>query len=310
VLEIYVAKVTPAKIKQLCPGALKPDAILAGPPCQGYSAAGNRDPDDTKNVLYLQVVRLARELKPRFVMIENVPGMRGVGGVTFVPQVLKSLKNAGYAVREHLLVATWFGVPQLRQRFFYMAQRFEYGCAPPAPVATHSADPKKVAGSRGGPPKLQPTPTVLERLEGLPWLGTGIDAEYYESDEFLLLNGSTMAHCKDVVAKIKKVKAGKGPISYRRLHPDLARTIVAGHRALPIHPFLDRTISVREAARIQGFADDYTFAGHRSQQPLQVANAVPPAVAAAVAREFIQIMSADAKVPGRRSGFHQELRSA
>jgi DNA (cytosine-5)-methyltransferase 1 len=69
-----------------------------------------------------------------------------------------------------------------------------------------------------------------------------------------------MRHSERVVAKIHEILPGKGPISYHRLEPDLARTLVAGHRALPVHPTLDRTISVREAARLQGFPDTYVFA--------------------------------------------------
>jgi DNA (cytosine-5)-methyltransferase 1 len=101
-----------------------------------------------------------------------------------------------------------------------------------------------------------------------------------------LLNASTMSHSEAVIAKIAQIQRGKRPISYRRLELDLARTLVAGHRALPVHPWLDRTISVREAARIQGFADGYVFCGPRSEQPLQVANAVPPPVASALANHL------------------------
>ncbi|OBH47312.1 hypothetical protein A5683_25240 [Mycobacterium mantenii] len=99
-----------------------------------------------------------------------------------------------------------------------------------------------------------------------------------------------MAHSDKVLKKISLIEPGTGPISYRRLHKDLARTIVAGHRALPVHPTLDRTISVREAARIQGFEDSYTFSGPRAAQPLQVANAVPPPMAAAIARRLLAIL--------------------
>ena len=100
-----------------------------------------------------------------------------------------------------------------------------------------------------------------------------------------------MLHCERVVEKIAAIKAGEGPISYRRLHKDLARTIVAGHRALPVHPYLHRTISVREAARLQGFADTHVFCGTRSQQPLQVANAVPPLLAQAVAGALLNAVA-------------------
>jgi DNA (cytosine-5)-methyltransferase 1 len=106
-----------------------------------------------------------------------------------------------------------------------------------------------------------------------------------------------MAHSQAVIDKIAKIEAGKGPISYRRLHSDLARTIVAGHRALPVHPTLNRTISVREAARIQGFPDDYVFCGKRGTQPLQVANAVPPALAKAIADSLIARLNGKEDVP-------------
>jgi len=85
-----------------------------------------------------------------------------------------------------------------------------------------------------------------------------------------------MAHSGAVVAKIAKIVPGNGPISYRRLDTDLARTIIAGHRALPVHPWLGRTISVREAAVLQGFSLGYVFCGERSDQPLHVAYAVSP----------------------------------
>jgi DNA (cytosine-5)-methyltransferase 1 len=99
-----------------------------------------------------------------------------------------------------------------------------------------------------------------------------------------------MHHSKAVIKKIRSIEPGKGPISYRRLEKDVARTLVAGHRALPVHPWLDRTISVREAARIQGFEDTYVFCGPRSEQPLQVANAVPPPVARVVAKHIKRLI--------------------
>jgi DNA (cytosine-5)-methyltransferase 1 len=103
----------------------------------------------------------------------------------------------------------------------------------------------------------------------------------------LIFNASTMAHSAKVVEKISKIEPGKGPMSYRRLTDDVARTLVAGHRALPVHPWLHRSISVREAARIQGFPDDFVFAGSRASQPLQVANAVPPPLGRAIANHLV-----------------------
>jgi site-specific DNA-cytosine methylase len=132
------------------------------------------------------------------------------------------------------------------------------------------------------PTGLPATPTVIDVLQDLPVLRAGENAEH------LLPNASTMQHSPGVIAKIAEIRPGQGPRSYRRLHPDVASTLVAGHRALPVHPFLDRMISVREAARLQGLPDQYIFGGSRSSQPLQVANAVPPPMARAVATSLLR----------------------
>lgn len=288
VIEADAGAVTGADLARLVPRAAKPAAIIAGPPCQGYSAAGKRKALDSKNLLYKSVVALAKELQPRHVVIENVPGMRRVEGRSFVETVNTALRRAGYATEAHLLRACDYGVPQLRHRLLFLAQLAKLGSAPAPPPATHCPGQHCTHGCASQPGSrcgLQPTPTVLESLEGLPLLAAGQAAEWWPLEHGTrLLNGTTMRHSAEVIEKIQGIKPGAGPISYRRLHADIARTIVAGHRALPVHPTLHRTISVREAARIQGFRDDHIFCGPPSKQPLQVANAVPPQLAEAVAK--------------------------
>jgi DNA (cytosine-5)-methyltransferase 1 len=295
VIEANAMRFAGNRLLRLVPAAARADVIIAGPPCQGYSAAGRRRASDGKNRLYRAVIRLANELKPRFVVMENVPGMRRVEGHSFVEVVKRALESTGYAVDEHLLRACDFGVPQMRKRLVFLAQRRCFGEAPLPPEPTHCARHECPAGcgSRAGSKCGKPaTPTVLDALDGLPALDLGQHAEFVPLDAgVVLVNGSTMRHSPKVVAKIRALHPGEGPISYRRLHPDLARTVVAGHRALPVHPSLDRTVSVREAARIQGFADSHVFAGPRSAQPLQVANAVPPPLAEAVARSIVGSLS-------------------
>jgi len=213
-----------------------------------------------------------------------------------VGAVLKALDECGYHAREYLLRACDYGVPQLRRRLLFLGQHKEWGSAPEPPPPSHCpgrhcercpANSRERCG-------LPSTPTVTESLAGLPALDQGQVAEFLRLGPGAepLLNGSTMRHSDQVVAKIREIRPGTGPISYRRLHGDLARTIVAGHRALPVHPYLHRTISVREAARIQGFSDDHVFAGPRSWQPLQVANAVPPSLAHAIADALVREMTA------------------
>jgi len=265
------------------------DVLTAGPPCQGYSAAGRRDASDPTNKLFTHVSRIARLLRPKVIVIENVLGARGVGGVDFADTILRSIHRSGYRASDpSVLLASQFGVPQNRRRLVFIGRRSDLGAAPSAPPATHR--PRNVVDAASG---LRLTPSVREVLEGLPEYGSGVDAEYAVHDGTVVWNGSTMAHSARVIAKIREIEQGKGPLSYRRLPDDAAATLVAGHRALPVHPWLHRTISVREAARIQGFPDHFVFAGPRANQPLQVANAVPPPLAKAIASHVHRYLDAD-----------------
>jgi DNA (cytosine-5)-methyltransferase 1 len=308
VVEADATTVTAAHIKMLAPRAAKAAAIIAGPPCQGYSIAGKRQAADGKNSLYQAVVKLAAELRPRFVAIENVPGLRHVGGQSFEATINDALGEAGFNSAAYLLRACDYGVPQLRRRLLFLAQRSDLGPAPAAPAVSHCAG-KHCLHKCGDVPglncKLTPTPTVLESLKGLPAFKKGTIAErVFRPDSIdvpLLLNASTMNHSDKVVRKIEGITPGSGPISYRRLHSDIARTIVAGHRALPVHPTLNRTLSVREAARIQGFGDLHVFSGKRSRQPLQVANAVPPALGCAVALALLAARKRARPAPAARA---------
>lgn len=282
VLEADVASLDSGKIRRHAVAAKRIDAVIAGPPCQGYSAAGKRIPDDGKNLLFREVARIARDIRAEFVVMENVPGLQRVSGRAFKQRIVNYLRRYGFSVgAPHLLNAEHYGPPQRRRRYFFLARRAGTGKRPEAP-------PRTVA-------RLEPK-ALRKRLEELPELGAGVQAEYLRLDDgSYLLNGTTMRHSEKVKKKIARLKPENSPISYRRLDEDAARTLIAGHRALPVHPWLHRTISVREAACIQGFHDNYVFCGPPSEQPIQVANAVPPSLAAAVARSVRECWEADAR---------------
>lgn len=289
VLEAPVENVTADGLQAWLSAMAAPSAVIAGPPCQGYSAAGSRDSDDRRNLLFRHVGRLARRLGARSVVIENVPGLRRVNGVTYTDKITASLRRCGYQTwkRPVALRASSFGVPQNRQRLFFVGVKREIEL-PELPMPTHAPYDGHAVDS-----SLPRTPPLAERLEDLPHLAPGAGAERLRlPDGRVVLNSQAMAHSPRVVAKINAIPAGGGPISYRRLESDVARTLVAGHRALPVHPDQDRSITVREAARIQGFPDGYFFCGPRSAQPLQVANAVPPALSEAVARQLLKSLDA------------------
>lgn len=280
VMEASVEDVSGDALRSWVPGLDTPTAVIAGPPCQGYSAAGARTIGDERNLLFRHVSRLARELRARSVMIENVPGVRRVNGVSYTERITASLREAGYVTWEQpvTLRASDFGVSQNRRRLFFVG--VGPGVDLPAPPTPTHSPPNDAAADRS----LHQTPWLLERLRDLPSLGPGEGSERLQlPDGRVVLNSTAMNHSPRVVTRIESIPQGGGPISYRRLNDDVARTLVAGHRALPVHPIEHRTITVREAARIQGFPDTYFFCGPRANQPLQVANAVPPALAQAIA---------------------------
>lgn len=256
------------------------------------SAAGARDPASPINRLYRHVARIAKDLNAQTVCLENVPGVRRVNGHGFLNSIRDALTRAGFATSAHLVHACDYGVPQHRARYFFLGRRGKGVRAPDPPAATHR--PHHTTGNSTRPP----TPRLADLLGELPPIPAGTVAEVFEDDHGgRYWNMSTMAHSLEVVKKISEIEPGQGPISYRRLELDEARTLIAGHRAFPVHPRLDRTISVREAAVIQGFPHDYIFCGPRAWQPLQVANAVPPPLAEAVAREILRVL---ALAPKRR----------
>lgn len=289
VIEADVCELNEKDLRVFVPYMKSVSVLLAGPPCQGYSVAGKRDPKAPINLLYKEVARFARLIQPEIVVVENVLGLRGVNGVGFIERIREEIQSAGYWVGAPVrLEAARFGVSQKRSRLIYLARRVDLGEAPTAPDPTHLPADEDYALENLDLPR---TPKLEDILGDLPNFGPGIELEYGLVQGRYLYNASTMAHSKRVVDKISKIAPGKGPISYRRLDRCIARTLVAGHRALPVHPWLDRTISVREAARIQGFSDSYVFSGPRSSQPLQVANAVPPPLAEAIARHLVGFLS-------------------
>jgi DNA (cytosine-5)-methyltransferase 1 len=281
------ARTRAADLRGLLPAGTEVHAVIAGPPCQGYSMSGRRRPEATSNTLYRHVARLSRQLHTEYLVLENVPGIRSVRGQSFLQPIQSSIETAGYSVQAHLLRASDFGVPQRRLRYFFLSRRRRRHrvSAPPAPLATH-----RPANCDAGPDRPpEQTQKVQEILGTVPALPAGTVAEpgYVDSDGTEYLNMSTMRHSDEVIEKIARIKPGKGPLSYRRLDGVEASTLIAGHRAMPVHPQLNRTISAREAALIQGFPLDYFFCGPRASHPLQIANAVPPPLARAVATGLI-----------------------
>jgi DNA (cytosine-5)-methyltransferase 1 len=125
-----------------------PDILIGGPPCQAFSRLGRGKLDsltedgfegDPRNQLYRRFLDAVEAWQPRAVVMENVPGMLSVRGVNHAETVMAELAGKGYHTGYALLNAVWFGVPQFRERLFFLGIRSDLGIRPVSPVATHRA---------------------------------------------------------------------------------------------------------------------------------------------------------------------------
>ncbi len=239
--------------------------IVSGPPCQGFSVAGPREKHDPRNRVLAAVVKLIVELQPDAALIENVAALLTKRHRGHLHRFKTKLRDGGYSVELFELDASEYGVPQRRRRMVCFASKRDLN----REFLQEALDAYKTDA-----------PSVEEALAGLQpppvYPGPG---NWIELDVF---NHMAMRHSPAVQEKISKLKPGTGPMSYRRLHPQkVSRTLISGNRAPPAHFAEPRSITVREAARLQGFPDDFEIKGTFSKQMLHVTNAVPPPLARA-----------------------------
>lgn len=299
-----IRKVTAKEIQDLTGiKAGEVDVIMAGIPCEGYSLLNRRyDPSDPRNYLFVEFIRLVKKLKPKAVLIENVPGLlrRENGG--FRKIIENALEKLGFSASSFTLNAADFGVPQKRARLFFIGlgsnERFE----PPCP--THSA-PECLSNFIN---PTRPYITVWDAISDLPQLQPGEEKNQYESEprtEYQKLmreksgkvyNHQAPKHPEWTIRLIEKTKPGaplyetfKQRIRLRWDEP--SPTIPAGGvrpQWFFAHPGQPRGITVREAARLQSFPDTYIFYGPLIKQRVLVGDAVPPLLAEVMARKLAE----------------------
>lgn len=272
-----IRTVTPDEIKAYLPKGTV-DIVIGGPPCQGFSTIGKRvssNPDiryqhDPRNELVLTYANLIRELRPKFIVMENVKGILTLQNGTYLQNVMRLLKEAGYNAEYKLINMADYGVPEIRERVIILGNRV--GLPVEFPKPDHSDNPDD------GLPGWNNCWDVIKDLET-----RGDDPGF---------NHVALKHTEKNIARYKLIPEG-GRLPEDELPPELYRrnfgntykrlsrtrpalTMVPGNDAFPIHPTLNRSLTVREAARIQTFPDDMVFEGNRRQQGHQVGNAVPP----------------------------------
>jgi DNA (cytosine-5)-methyltransferase 1 len=306
-------------IRSVVTGGPEIDAVVGGPPCQGFSVGGVRDEHDERNSQLLRFVDLVVELQPKVFCLENVAGLLEPRFEDLRREAVRRLtSDGGYAVAglDAPVDAADFGVPQSRRRVLVLGSRV--GDAPTLI------------------PTIKPRVTVREALEGLPSLAryrqllSSDEAELLERDlnamqsvispyarrligldvdpddrstprvhdQGTLTNSLRTVHTKKTVQRFSRTPQGSVEKVSRlfRLDPDgQARTLRAGtgsdrgsHTSpRPIHPERSRVITVREAARLHGYPDWFRFHATNWHGNRQVGNSVPPPLGAAAGRALL-----------------------
>lgn len=311
------------------------DLLIGGPPCQGFSIIGQRELWDPRNGLFREFLRVAEELKPRCVIIENVTGLATLNKGKVLADIGHAFEQAGYAVDCAELLAAQYGVPQMRWRMFFIGWRLDQDRRGGFPLPTHG---------KAGIGDLVPNRTIrpehsagfvsiFDAIGDLPPIESGEQGTRYSGKprtvyQEAMRSGAPSALFNHYAARLSsqnmtRLRHLKPGQDWRDLPRDLlpagmqralrkdhtrryrrmtwsgvARSIITRFRDPKsgeyIHPEQHRTISIREAARIQSFPDWFVFEGNLSQQYDQVGNAVPPLLAKAVGREICAMLTAKA----------------
>lgn len=285
--------------------------VVGGPPCQGFSESNRRTRTiaNPQNHLHRQFLRFVEHVTPEWVVLENVAGLRTMGKGLALNDIIDSLMALGYNADYRILNAATHGVPQIRKRLFVIANRLDL----PIPTVPE-IDP---------PTRITPV-TVRDAISDLPFLpnGASVDILAYRtnaqsgfqtrmrhgrcgqvSGNLVTRNASYIlqryrhipqgGNWKDIPAHLltnyRDVTRCHTGI-YHRLNWNQPSKVIGNFRKnMLVHPEQDRGLSVREAARLQSFPDDYEFHGTIGFCQQQVADAVPPLLAKAVGSTILDI---------------------
>jgi DNA (cytosine-5)-methyltransferase 1 len=319
------------------------DLLAGGPSCQGYSTHGKRDAEDPRNFLFKHYLRIAKALRPKWILIENVQGMLTYNKGYFKNEILSELVQMGYHADAKVLVAADYGVPQLRRRIVFLATRTNSEISFPEP--THSPtgsdglkryvtvgetffDLPKILDRKPATEKykakVEPvtefqqyiragvTELTLHNARGLSDQAEAIARHLKEAQG---LRSAPLDVLPDRFKKMRTISTGElrrdcTTLYYRLARSQPAYTITCYYRNVAsgpfLHPLENRSLSDREAARLMSFPDTYEFCA--SSIPRQIGNAVPPLMARAVGLHIKQLLARSKK--RRTKGVQTELETA
>lgn len=279
----------------------KVDVIIGGPPCQGFSLKGKRKGfDDERNFLFKEYIKYIKFFKPLFFVLENVPTILSEKEGFFKEAILKEFSKIGYKnVAVGVLRASDFGVPQNRRRAIFLGSLN-------SKISLPKSNVKKQV-------------TVWDAISDLAYLNSGegeFESSYKRKAESIyqkemrsrskkLYNHVATNHSAIALDRLRRIppEQGKehltekisstfgqtwGRLEKNKPSPTIVTRFDTPSNGKNSHPFLHRSITSREAARIQSFPDDFIFYGNKSSVIKQIGNAVPPLLGKAIAEHILK----------------------
>ena len=278
--------------------------IIGGPPCQGFSLKGkNLGLNDQRNFLFKEYLNLVKEIQPDVFIIENVKNILNSSNHYFRDEIIKEIEKLGYIVNYGVVNAKNYGVPQSRERALFIASKSKF---------------------INFPNPQEKTVTVRDAISDLSYLESSegnILADYINkpmSDYQKLLRGKKLQyhkaseHSKVAIEKLKLIPPEKGKeylpkeligkqkfattwsrLEWDNISPTIDTRFDTPSNGKNSHPYLNRAITPREAARIQSFNDDFYFYGPKVAVCKQIGNAVPPLMAKAIGEQICNELGND-----------------
>lgn len=318
------------------------DLIAGGPPCQAFSRAGRsrlrelvatgaRSKQDPRAHLWTAYAKVVDALRPKAVLMENVPDLAAWDDGAVLIGFMESLRRLGYHVEARILEAWRYGVPQHRSRLFIVGVTDDLEFVWPEPI-TQVPTLRDAIGDLPAVGAAQRREMVRYWAESASSLARRMrrdvpddtrdvlydhitrDVREDDAEAFALLpEGGTY---EDLPPRLQRYRTDIFSDKYKRLEWDQLSRSITAHLAKDgywyIHPEQHRTLSVREAARVQTFPDWFRFAGEPTHRYRQIGNAVPPLLAEALGRSIVRSLTSRERLraaPAHRghSGFREEL---
>lgn len=275
------------------------DLIIGGPPCQGFTTAGSRFWDDPRNKLVKNYTQAIEHFFPRWFMMENVEGILTTAKGNYIVECIKRLSEIGYSVFLKKVYMQEYGIPQRRKRVIIVGNRLGINFSFPEAESLATG-----AIYRNSSTTLRDAISDLESHEDISIDHIFKKVNAIQQERIAALKcGQTMKDLPEhlqhesfkrranrrVCDGTPTEKRGGAPSGLKRLYYDEpCLTITSASPTEFVHPTQNRTLTLRECARIQTFPDSFQFCGTDAQKILQIGNAIPPAFAQQMANSIIE----------------------